>query len=286
MIELQAPPSEQSLRLMLKNSLEKVVAQLIVQFNLPYRIENGELLDALQGTEVWLKQFITKDRDTLGMLDDVVKLAKSPDEVLITGETGTGKELIARAMIGNRAENKGRFIAANCAGFPEQLIESELFGYVKGAFTGAEGQRQGLFATANNGVLFLDEIGELPLSVQAKLLRALQDKRIRRVGATVEEDINCKFVCATHRNIKSMVDKGLFRQDLYARISTFELHIKPLRERAEDVVPILMSLTGGESFLGELRRQGKTVGVLNLELNCRSLQQYVKRWNVLGRLVI
>lgn len=277
------PPAEDHLRMLIANGLSEVAQQLIDSFHLKLRIEGTELKDALEPTELWLKKFITDDVTTKAMKEDVIKLAKCNDEVLITGETGTGKELIARSMIGGRI---GKFVAVNCAGLPENLIESELFGYVKGAFTGADGTRMGLMAAAKDGVLFLDEIGELPLSVQAKLLRALQDKVIRRVGSTMEEEINCKFVCATHRNIKKMVEQDKFRQDLYARISTFELHIYPLRNRECDIVPLLLSMPGGKEFLVAFEQQGGLVHKLDLSLNVRSLQQYVRRFSVLGRIVL
>jgi len=275
-----APPSEEKLRLLIANGAADVAKQLIDTFKLNYRIDNGQLLDALSMSELWLQKFITEDAETIRMKQDVIKLAKSPDEVLIIGETGTGKELIARAMIGNRS---GKFVAVNCAGFPETLIESELFGYVRGAFTGAESNREGLMARAKDGVLFLDEVGELPLTVQAKLLRALQDKAIRRVGGKDEEEISCKFVCATHRDIQKMVKEDKFRQDLYARISTFELYIKPLRERECDILPLIKAMPGGEQFLKAL---GKSPYSLDTSLNVRSLQQYVRRHAVLGRVIL
>lgn len=281
-MEQKQVASEEQLRMLIANDCIGVAQSFIDDGKLPYRIEGKELKDALEGTELWLKKFITEDSDTLKMKDDVRKLAKVHDEVLIMGDTGTGKEVIARAMIANRA---GSFIVANCAGFPEQLIESELFGYMKGSFTGAEGQRQGMFAAASGGVMFLDEVGELPLSVQAKLLRAIQEKKIRRVGAKDEEAISCKFVFATHRNLKEMVAKQLFREDLYARISTFELHIKPLSERDCDIPAIIESLPGGKKFLDEVRRK-ELLHKLDLSYNVRSLQQYVKRFTVLGRIDI
>lgn len=281
------PPSEERLKLLIANGGATIAQQLIDAYKLPYRIENNELKDALVGADLALKRFITVDPETLAMLDDVRRLSKCDDEVLITGETGTGKEAIARAMIGNRAvEKKGQFLALNCAGLPEQLVESELFGYVKGAFTGAEGNRQGLMLAAQEGVLFLDEIGELPLPAQAKLLRALQDKEVRRVGSVMPEKIACKVVCATHRNIKHMVSSGQFRQDLYARISTFELHVKPLRDRECDIIPIIRSLPGGPEFLIALEKNGLGVHKLDVSLNVRSLQQAVKRYVVLGRIIL
>lgn len=266
---------------MLLHNLGHIVQSYIDNYKLPFRIEKNELKDALAPTDLWLKRFITVDPNMIAMKSDIHALAKCDDEVLIVGDSGVGKELIAQSMIGSRT---GKFIAVNCAGLPETLIESELFGYKRGSFTGAEGDRQGLMAVAKDGVLFLDEIGELPLAVQAKLLRALQDKVIRRVGGKDEEPISCKFVCATHRNIKKMVSEDLFRQDLYARISTFELHVPSLTDRECDVRPILEAMPGGKAFLAELTKQGHALHKLDLSLNVRSLQKYVKRFNVLGRI--
>lgn len=275
-------PDESKLRLMLANGLGDVVQQIIDSNKLQYVIENGELKDSLTGTALHLKRFITVDPEMILMKEDVHKLAKSSYEVLIVGETGTGKETIAKAMIGERV---GKTVSFNCAGLVETLVESELFGYVKGSFTGAVGDRQGLLAAAKDGVAFLDEIGELPLSVQAKLLRAIQEKQIRRVGATVDEPISCKIVCATHRNLEKMVSEERFREDLYARISTLKLNITPLRLRTCDIVPIIKSLKCGAAFLEAL--EGRVApSSLDLKYNVRSLQQHVARFEVFGRIVL
>lgn len=284
--QTEAPlPSERSLRLLLANDAKDVVLSLIEQHKLPYKVtDDGQLVDALFGTELWLKKFITVDPETVTLKDDIHKLSAVDDEVLIIGETGTGKELLARALIGNRQIDKSKIksLAVNCAGLPEALIESELFGHERGSFTGAVSTKQGMMSEAKDGLLFLDEIGELPLSVQGKLLRAIQDRKIRRVGSNIEEDITCKFVFATNKNLAKMVKEDKFRQDLYARISTFELHVKPLRNRKCDIEPIVSSLVGGKDFY---HKHGLKLhdGTLSLEHNVRSLQQHVKRWNVLGR---
>lgn len=258
-----------------------IAQQLIDKWKLPYVIINNELRSAFTQGELFLQQFITVDPQTIQMKEDAVKMAKSPYEVLISGETGTGKELIAKSMIGDR---KGSIKSVNCAGFPRELIESELFGYVKGAFTGADSQgRDGLMMAATGGVMFMDEIGELPIDVQAKLLRAIQDKTIRKVGGKVEESIDCKFVCATNRNLKKMVEDGQFRKDLYARISTLELSIKSLAERKCDVVPIIESLPGGKVFLEKFKDE---LALFDLSLNVRSLQQHIIRYSVLGRVTV
>jgi two-component system response regulator PilR (NtrC family) len=277
------PPSEEKLRLLLANGMVDVVQQLIETFKLQFIVENGDLKDSLTGTELHLKRFITKHPDMLQLKDDVHKLAKCQHEVLICGETGTGKETIAKAMIGQRT---GRTVCINCAGLPETLMESELFGYTKGSFTGAIGDKQGLLAMAKDGVAFLDEIGELPLSMQAKLLRAIQEKQVRRVGGSFEEPISCKIVCATNKDLKDMVELGAFRQDLFARISTFELSILPIRKRTCDIVPIIESMKHGKEFLEALDKKGIQAESLKAEHNVRSLQQYVARFEVLGRIVL
>lgn len=276
-------PTEQQLRMLIANGLVEVAQQRIDFFKLQYIIEGGELRDSVTGTELHLKRFITVDPDMLQMKNDIHKLAKSQHEVLITGETGTGKETLAKAMIGQRT---GKTVCINCAGLPENLIESELFGYTRGSFTGATGDKQGLLAAAKDGVAFLDEIGELPIAMQAKLLRAIQEKQVRRVGGTVEEPISCKVVCATNRNLATMSENGSFRQDLYARISTFEIHVTPLRQRTCDVVPIIESMKFGKAFLEALIKQGWHPSALNTKHNVRSLQQYVARYEVLGRVVL
>lgn len=276
------PPSEATLRMLVENDSVDIAQAYIEQFKLPYKIDNGKLMDLLVGTDLWLKKFITKDPDTIELLNDVRKLAKCDDEVLITGETGTGKELIAQSMIGDR---KGDFVVINCGGLPENLIESELFGHLRGAFTGAESTKKGMMQEAQDGVFFMDEIGELPLHTQAKLLRALETRMIRKVGGNLEEAINCKFVCATHRNLRDMVSKGTFRQDLYARISTFELHIKPLHERDCDVEAILLSMKGGKEFLTAIKERGIGLHKFDLSNNVRSLKQHVKRFAVLGKML-
>jgi len=279
-LDLPPAPSEERLRLLLANDCIDAAQELIEVHELPFKIVDGQLVDSLEGTDLWLRKFITEDADCIEMKLDIVKLSKTEDEVLIVGATGTGKELLARALIGNRA---GKSVAINCAGLPDNLIESELFGHVRGAFTGAESDKQGLMAYAKDGLCFLDEIGELPLSVQGKLLRAIQDRKIRRVGSNKEEEISCKIVFATNKDIRQMTVNGFFRQDLYARISTFELHVKSLDKRKCDIEPITLSLHKGKEFF-EVHGDKLMNGQLTLQHNVRSLQQYVKRWNVLGRI--
>lgn len=273
---------ESRLRFLIDNDAIDVAREMISSNGLPYLIENGRLQLMLTGTELHLKHFITEDQEMLQLKEDVRKLSTVDDSVLIYGQTGTGKEIIARALMGDR---KGNFIIANCGGMPEYLIESELFGYVKGAFTGANIDRPGMCKMAENGVLFLDEIGELPIHVQAKLLRMIQEKCIRKVGASAEEKVEgVRFVFATNKNLPKMVGEGKFREDLYARISTFELVVSSLKERDKTDVPaIAATLDGGKEWLAALAKASINVTELDLQFNVRSLQRFIRRFKVQGR---
>lgn len=168
----------------------------------------------------------------------IEKVAPANSSVLILGETGTGKELVARSIHEQSSRNEMPFVAINCGALPETLIESELFGHRKGAFTGADDHRTGLFEVAHNGTLFLDEIGELPKAMQAKLLRVLESGEIRRVGDNESIKVDVRVICATHRDLEKMASDGDFREDLMYRINTFEIVIPPLRDRLVDV-PLL-----------------------------------------------
>ena len=165
----------------------------------------------------------------------ISKVAPTNSTVLILGETGTGKELVARALHDQSLRADMPLVAINCGALPENLIESELFGHRKGSFTGAEEHRVGLFEVANGGTLFLDEIGELPKTIQAKLLRFLESGEIRRVGENQPLTCDVRVICATHRKLEDMLEDGQFREDLWFRINTFEIHLPPLRDRKDDV---------------------------------------------------
>jgi two-component system, NtrC family, response regulator PilR len=165
----------------------------------------------------------------------IAKLARSQAPVYISGESGSGKELAARLIHQNSSRKDQSFIAVNCGAIPETLMESEFFGYKKGAFTGAMQDTQGLFQAANGGTLFLDEVADLPLAMQVKLLRAIQEKKVRVVGGTAEESVDVRIISATHKNLNAMMEKGEFRQDLYYRLNVIQLKMPSLRERPEDI---------------------------------------------------
>lgn len=165
----------------------------------------------------------------------IEKVAPTPASVLITGESGTGKELVARAIHINSRREKASFISVNCAALPETLLESELFGHERGAFTGAVSLRKGRFELADSGTLFLDEIGDIPLPLQAKLLRVLQERSFERVGGTRLINVDVRIITATNRELKGEVDEGRFREDLYYRLNVLHIHLPPLRERTDDI---------------------------------------------------
>jgi two-component system response regulator PilR (NtrC family) len=179
---------------------------------------------------------------TSGKMREIFELigniAPQSSRVLITGESGTGKELVARAIHENSARSKNPFITINCGAFPETLLESELFGYVKGAFTGANDNRRGLFQAANGGTLFLDEIGNMSVTMQVKLYRVLQEGKVRPIGSTEESDVDVRVIAATNKELEKEIAEGRFREDLYYRLSVIPVHLPPLRERREDI-PLL-----------------------------------------------
>jgi transcriptional regulator with PAS, ATPase and Fis domain len=280
-IELES--KRRKIDVLLANGLEEEAKKLAKMMGLDYKFSSsaerkpGEKPQIQIDTEVWLNRFITQDPRMMKLKEHVRILAAEEDTVIIYGPSGTGKEILANALHGNRA---GSFVPVNCAGLPESLIESELFGYMRGAFTGADKDKAGLFEQATNGTLFLDEIGELPLTVQAKLLRALQERKIRRVGGKVEISVNCRVISATHQNLRSMIDSSTFRLDLYFRLGEFVLTTTPLSSRWGDI-PLIVKHT--------IDKEGKFPIEFNwecveLEGNVRSVKQIVRRYLVLNEL--
>jgi len=199
--------------------------------------ENADLKSLTSESLDW----IVGESDTIKEVKEKIRTVSSLDiEVLITGESGTGKELVAHAIHYLSPRKKKPFIAINCGAIPEDLMESELFGYEKGAFTGAISSKPGKFELANDGTLFLDEIGELPKNAQVKLLRVLEDHKVERVGSTRSRDVDVRIISATNRNLEEEMKKGTFRDDLYYRIKVFTIEMPPLRERKEDI-PLLLN---------------------------------------------
>jgi len=174
----------------------------------------------------------------------IAKLARSQAPVYITGESGSGKEVAARLMHNDSARREAQFVAVNCGAIPENLMESEFFGYRKGAFTGADADREGFLQAADGGTLFLDEVGDLPLAMQVKLLRVIQEKKVRRVGDTAEKPIDFRIISATHKNLAEKVQAGEFRQDLFYRLNVIELKMPPLREIPEDIPTMVLAIVG------------------------------------------
>ena len=190
---------------------------------------------AVDATPQAVEAFVGKSKGMRALMSMANKAAQASSTVLIIGETGTGKELVARHIHQSCKRTNKPLISVNCAAIPETLIESELFGYEKGAFTGANSQRVGLIEAADGGTLFLDEIGELPASAQARLLRFIQEGEIRRIGSVESSSVNVRLICATHRNLLELENTDAFRRDLFHRINVLRLELPPLRERGDDI---------------------------------------------------
>ncbi|WP_297912058.1 sigma 54-interacting transcriptional regulator [Thiomonas sp.] len=218
--------------------------------------ESPELLDLLHRAmgegaagqpaagEPRLAGIVTASPLMAALLDEVVLVGGSQANVLIQGESGTGKEMLARAVHEASPRRNGPFVAINCAAIPEALLESELFGHVKGAFTGADVARKGLFQSAQGGTVFLDEIGDMPVALQAKLLRVLQEREVRPLGSQQAVAVDVRIVSATHRDLELLIAEQSFREDLYYRLNVVNLHIPPLRERREDIAALAQHFVG------------------------------------------
>ncbi len=224
----------------------------------------------------------------LSLFDHIKKIAPTDSTVLVLGETGTGKELVAKRVHQQSRRSDKTLISVNCAAIPDTLIESELFGYEKGAFTGANASRMGLIEAADGGTLFLDEIGELPLEAQARLLRFIQEGEIRRIGSVHSRKVNVRLICATHRNLQALASEGQFRQDLFYRINVLRLALPPLRERGKDILHLAEWLLAEHT--AQLGKSSRGLSPLAIQAittyqwpgNVRELQHAIERAVILS----
>jgi transcriptional regulator with GAF, ATPase, and Fis domain len=246
--------------------------------NVVARNEESHIFQGMVGSSLPLRR----------TLEQVVTVAPTDATVLIQGETGTGKELIARAVHNLSSRRDRQFVRFNCAAIPMGLLESELFGHEKGAFTGAVARKIGRFELAHKGTLFLDEIGDIPLELQAKLLRVLQEQEFERLGSNQTQQVNFRLVAATHRDLRQMICEKQFRSDLYFRLNTFPISVPPLRERREDMVPLAKFFT--KDCVRRLNRKVTTIPGQTIRLlteydwpgNVRELQNFIERAVILS----
>ena len=228
-------------------------------------------------------QLIGKSSSMQKIYNLIERIGDSTSSVLITGESGTGKELVARALHYNGVRKEGRFIAVNCAAIPETLLESELFGYKKGAFTDAKADKKGLIFEASGGTLFLDEITEMPLMLQAKLLRVIEEREIRPLGDTASHPVDVRIISASNRDMKQIIQQGRFREDLYYRLKVIDIELPPLRERREDIPLLVQHFIN--RFNHELKKQVSEVSEETLKAlitylwpgNVRELENVIQR---------
>ncbi|MBK9215588.1 MAG: sigma-54-dependent Fis family transcriptional regulator [Chloracidobacterium sp.] len=274
---IEKPFDVEELKLIVRKTLEK---QALIVENRAFKRAQHE-----RGS---VKNIVGSSAKMAAIFQMIETVAEVQSTVLVTGESGTGKELVARAIHDLSPRSEKPFISINCGAFTETLLESELFGYVKGAFTGANTNRKGLFEAAHGGTLFLDEIGEMSPAMQVKLLRALQEKRVRPVGAHDELAVDARVIAATNRDLKAMTEEGAFREDLFYRISVIPIHLPPLRERADDIPALIEHFV--EKFCSqsgkELTVSPKTAQLLEKYAwhgNVRELEHTIERAVALER---
>src|SRR5208337_2519141 len=269
------------------------VVKPIIHEEIKQIVKNALSHKALRNENILLKKELEREYDfsrIIGessaikkIINEVKKFADAKSNVLLLGETGTGKELIARAIHFNSKRTDKPFVPINCSAIPENLLESELFGHVKGAFTGAISFKKGLLEEANGGTVFLDEIGNLSMGLQSKLLRVLEDYQVRPVGGTQSVKIDLRFICATNRDLDAAVKDGVFREDLFYRINVISIKLPPLRERRDDIAPLVKHFF--QKYSGDLGKPVKLVDAETLQLlidyrwpgNIRELQNIIER---------
>ena len=238
---------------LLKETVARALAKISLVREKDALLEENKALIQGQRTRGKLGNIIGRSDKMISLYQMIETVAQVQSTVLVTGESGTGKELVARAIHDTSPRAERPFVSVNCGAFTETLLESELFGYVKGSFTGANANRKGLFEAANSGTIFLDEIGEMSPAMQVKLLRVLQERKVRPVGATEETQVDTRVIAATNRDLASMVSTGTFREDLYYRISVIPIELPSLRERSEDISELATHFV--EKFCGPTGRK-------------------------------
>ena len=253
---------------------QKAAYEEIAQLKAALERERDYLREEVRDTQVGTSGVVGSSPAFLQMMTSVQAVARTEATVLVLGESGVGKEVVARQVHAMSARSSGPLVKVNCASVPRELFESEFFGHVRGSFTGAHKDRVGRFQLAHGGTLFLDEVGEIPLELQSKLLRALQEREVERVGDTKAERVDVRLVAATNRDLKACVEAGTFRADLYYRLSVFPITIPPLRDRREDIVPLFEKL-----LAKALQRLGRRFMPLTPD-NARALEAYPWPGNV------
>ncbi len=257
--------------------------EVIIKLKNLVEAQNFRTLQEMEERLPQERAFIGESVQIRKIKDTISRIASTNSSVLITGESGTGKEVVARSIHEQSTVSSGPFVAINIGGVPENLLESELFGYEKGAFTGATGRKIGMFELANGGTLFLDEIGDMPHALQVKILRVLQEKCITRLGGTEPIPINARIVCATNKDLESLVREGKFREDLFFRLNVVRIHIPPLRERKDDI-PLLaawiikkLNINMGRHFSGLTPDAMEKLKNYNFYGNIRELENILER---------